>query len=380
MSRAALVLLASALMDGTAYFYFFATAVQARKHGLSESQILLMGAAGCAVYTLGCAATTGISEGRPRHRFVLAGAIGAAAAAAVAAVACGTRAGLFAAFAALYVALSLYWPTLQARLGDLSRDARDLQARLGAFNLSWCAGKATSCWVAGQLLGRGLTVSGAFALAAGSALLVALVATLGTYGPAAPPRPAAPPGEARPLGGFLPAARLANFVCWGGSALLTWAVEKRASDLSLGTSAGGWALGAAFAAEAVTFVTLRSFPGWRYRAAPLIGIQLVGAAGYLLLGFASATPLLCLGAAGAGVGIGMAYFASLFYSLELGASRSRGAGIHESILGSGGVVVPLAGAAAAHATGWGGAPFAVVAALILAGIPVQARLVRAGRG
>ena len=81
--------------------------------------------------------------------------------------------------------------------------------------------------------------------------------------------------------------------------------------------------------------------------------------------------LLGAGAAAAGVAIGMAYYASIFYSPDARIARSRGAGIHETILGGGAVLVPLAGSAAAWATGWGGAPFVLVAVGILVALPPQ---------
>ncbi len=375
MSRAVLLVLASALMDFTSYLYFFAVTVRARSvHGFGAVENLLLGSGFAAVYGLSCYLTTGISEGRPRHHVIAAGIAGAVMSSLVA-WSGGSLAALLGALAFLGISNGLFWPALQARFGDLSADARALQARLGFFNIAWCGGKSVGVVLAGAVLAAGSETASVFVAAAGLQLAVGAIAVTGAWGAAPTPRPAAAEGP-RGERGFLPAARLANFVCWGGSALLTWAVEKRSVELSLGTEAGGRVLGATFASEAVTFVALALTGAWRYRAAPLFVLEGVGAGGYALLAFARSEPALLAGAGAAGVAIGMAYYASIFYSLELGATRSHGAGIHETILGGGAVLVPLAGAGAAWATGWGGAPFALVAVLTAGSLPVQGLLLR----
>jgi MFS family permease len=72
-----------------------------------------------------------------------------------------------------------------------------------------------------------------------------------------------------------------------------------------------------------------------------------------------------------GAGLGLAYHASITYSLTAHATRGRRAGIHESLLGIGNFSFPLIGGLLASATGDLRLPYWFCAAMVLVGLIVQ---------
>jgi hypothetical protein len=75
-----------------------------------------------------------------------------------------------------------------------------------------------------------------------------------------------------------------------------------------------------------------------------------------------------------GLGLGAAYFGSLFYSVQDPSLRGRHAGVHESLLGVGSMILPVAGGWAASAGGGLIAPYLTAAAIALGGFGFQAWL------
>ena len=72
-----------------------------------------------------------------------------------------------------------------------------------------------------------------------------------------------------------------------------------------------------------------------------------------------------------GLGLGVAYYSSIYYSLNAADRPGRNTGIHEAIIGSGVLVAPPLGGALATLTGRLTAPYLLVAGLSLAAIGVE---------
>jgi MFS family permease len=95
-----------------------------------------------------------------------------------------------------------------------------------------------------------------------------------------------------------------------------------------------------------TFVALRLWPGWHYRfrfLASAYGVMIVSFAGILL-----APNLWMLVAAEMlfGVALGLIYYSSLFYSMDVGDTKGEHGGIHEAVIGLGNGVGPAVAALA----------------------------------
>jgi MFS family permease len=269
----------------------------------------------------------------------------------------------------------LIWPSLQAKMGDES-GPHDLDRNLGLFSVSWCLGKALGFFVSGALHARfGLDALPALGLLS---LLMVPVVPGPTPPPSAPRAPLVPP-DAPPApvrAAYLRAAWLANFATYGlGSTLcfLYPALVKRKGwteeEYSLVT-------GTLFLSQAAAFYLFGRFSGWRYRWRAFVTWQGASAAALLAIGLGAPPGLAVPAAALGGCGLGLAYAASIYYSVHTDVGRGARAGLHEAFTGASNFGIPLLGGALQSATGWSAAPYALAASLVLGGVLLQARLVR----
>lgn len=77
-----------------------------------------------------------------------------------------------------------------------------------------------------------------------------------------------------------------------------------------------------------------------------------------------------------GAGLGLAYAASIYYSVHTDVDRGARAGLHEAFTGASNFVVPLVVGALGSLTGASFAPYAVAGALVAASVALQIRLLR----
>jgi predicted MFS family arabinose efflux permease len=152
------------------------------------------------------------------------------------------------------------------------------------------------------------------------------------------PRPGADPRS------FQQMAWLANpFACVAAFTLLAMMPEL-ARRMGLSTTMVGLFCSIWFFARLAAFVVMWQWSGWHYRFRWLLG-------GYLLLitGFATVLTTdgllwLGVGQVGFGLAVGILYYASLFYSMDVGEARAEQGGIHEAMMGAGNLVGPGIGA------------------------------------
>jgi hypothetical protein len=139
-------------------------------------------------------------------------------------------------------------------------------------------------------------------------------------------------------------AWMANpFACVAAFTLLAM-IPELARRMGLGTTMAGLFCSIWFFARLAAFVMLWQWPGWHYRFRWLLGGYLL-----LILGFATvltADGLWWLGAGqlAFGLAVGSLYYASLFYSMDVGEARAEQGGIHEAMMGVGNFVGPGIGA------------------------------------
>ncbi len=297
-----------------------------------------------------------------------------------------------------------FWPVLEADISDHSSPL-ELPRRLGRFNVSWCLGFVVG-WPAaglvGEALGRWLS-GGTGPAAAGAGQVVASYATgqrvvlllaaalvlvaLGAYlmrrfapEPVAERRPD-PSADERAAARAVPFWRIAlllNFAAMG----LSGTLRSQLPEVTGGDrSALGGAFGAVFfGAQVAVFILLALWRGWHFRAAPLVAGSVLAVGGGALCGLFGAPWLFGLGCLAGGLGCGVAYYSSIYYSVAAAAARGHRGGIHEAVLGSGNAVVPFAGGllgnslwAGMHFPGWRpGVPFLLSAVVLVAAFLVGA--------
>lgn len=303
------------------------------------------------------------SEGGERLRWARWG-LPAALAAVIWLAATPSLAAVFAALAVIGLGLAFFWPAVQARLGDAADGAR-LARHLGWFNVAWSSGKSVGFLIGGWLL----ATRGFGPLFVAAALALALVGVVVWTFRRSRSQAVASPPAADPAVDPETLARLRRVAWWGNAyafgvaAVLNiqypaWLEAQGRSE----TLFGGY-LGLVFAFQTLTFIGLMRFPGWRYRVGPLLAAEVPMIAVLVILPALRAPWAVLATAPCIGVGLGITYFASLFYSVQDPAARGRHAGMHEALLGLGAVVVPLLGGVAAWAGGGLRAPFLTAAGL-----------------
>ena len=245
----------------------------------------------------------------------------------------------------------MVWPALEALVTEgVSGAAR---ARLvGVYSVVWASCSALSYFFGGGLFER-LGSGSIFWLPPGLHLLQILVlwGYSRRHGEEAPglakPPPEPQPHPVRPgpcPRSFQRMAWLANpFACVAAFTLLAM-IPELARRMGLSTTMAGLFCSIWFFARLAAFVAMWQWPGWHYRFRWLLG-------GYLLLILGFATVLtsnglfwLGLGQVAFGLAVGMLYYASLFYSMDVGESRAEQGGIHEAMMGAGNFVGPGIGA------------------------------------
>lgn len=337
-------------------------------------------------YSLSTVWAGGLTEGEDRLRLGRFSLLAAAAAALALAFIPGLG-GLFVMLAVIGAALAFFWPAIQAALADLAGRGR-VTGNLGWFNIAWSSGKSAGFLIGGLLL-SGFGFTALFSAAAVALLAVAFIVTalrVRPHGPRAEAEPKAADAESKadterasPPAASLPrvsarfrlAAWIANAVSFGAVAVLNIHYPKWLEVIGRGEALFGAYLGLIFASQTAVFALLARFPDWRYRAAPLLGAQLPLVALMAALPWIHAPALILATAPLVGLGIGMAYFASLFYSVEDQARRGRNAGIHEAVLGAGTILIPILGGWIARETGRLAAPYLFAAAVGMVSVGVQ---------
>ncbi len=291
-------------------------------------------------------------------------------------------AGLFAGMPLAAVGLAMFWPALQAAVADAD-DAGRLGGNLGLFNVSWSVGKGSGFLFGGAILEH----MGFNALFSTSMILIVSVALFLRGAPrsletdAAVPVPELETGEERLRAAgrrrvFLFMAWIANGTAFGVAATLNYHYPGFLDPLNLGSSLFGGFLGLIYFSQTATFLVLMRTNAWHYRLRPLLSLCVVLAASMFLLTALDRPGLILTLAPVIGAAMGLAYYSSIYYSLHAAASRGRNTGLHEAIIGSGALLLPLLGGGAATWLGRLDLPFLLTGGVCLAAVTVQAVLAR----
>jgi MFS family permease len=277
--------------------------------------------------------------------------------------------------------LSLYWPSVQAWLAELTAGRPGgLRRAVGVFNISWCLGLMLGMVMTGRLWSVDYRLT--LWLPAGLLILLMVIMVL------TPAAPARAPGAASPASGIHPEdtatqqdtrrfmwlAWVGNFASWFAAGALLALFPKLGDVLGYGPFAVGVTT-AAFRFGQVCMCAWALHSGlWQYRLAPLIAVEAAAVVAFVFgLAVDSAWAFGAIFIVG-GLAGGLTYASSLFYSLATReGGRGRKSGLHEAVLGSGAFLGPLAGGLAAQFFGLR-APFVVAVVVLSGAILVQLRL------
>jgi len=262
-------------------------------------------------------------------------------------------AGVLGTLALWTIAMCFTWPALEAFATHGESDA-GTKRMVGIYNLTWssCAGLM---YFAGGSLFEGLGARSLFWIPAGI-LTAQFALTLWLerlpHSPAPPP-PAEPhhPEEAafhQPVSPatFLKMAWLANPFAYIAIHSLLAVVPGRSAELGLTVAQSGWFWAVWFLARLGTFFLLWQWGGWHYRFRWMLAAFIALIASYVVLLLGKSFGLLLAAQVVFGLATGLLYYASLFYSMDVGETQGEHGGIHEAAIGLGICLGPAAGAAA----------------------------------
>ena len=265
--------------------------------------------------------------------------------------------------------LALFWPSIQAWIGDLSPTPEKLARSLGTFNVLWTTGLMLGPVASGYLW---LAHHYAPFFAGAAVAWITAVALLAVPVFRSSRRSGADAHETdqpNPLAdAFLSIAWTANYASWYAAGSTRALFPKLAHELGFTEVLTGWLIFAFYVGQVAAFFALRQTKGWQYRRWPLLAGLVCGLVGMSIVTLANAPATFAFGLAVAGISVGITYVASLFYSLQAPLEdRGRRSGIHEAIVGAGLSTGPFFGGAAATFTS-PRAPFAACVIVFALGL------------
>ena len=250
--------------------------------------------------------------------------------------------------------------------------------------MAWSIGKALGFFGAAGIvavflgpLGTRGAHQAAFYVAA-LAAVVPLLLLPGVARGGEPPKAAEVPSEPRPqAAGFRRRAWIANFALFGSGSALVAHHPGWVKTVDQGELESNLFLGAIFLFQTLGFVLWSTYERWKYRLREFFVLQVLFIAAVTSIphlgGFATmlaAAPLI-------GIGLGLCYQASIFYSLDRTENRGLSTGLHEGILGSGNFLIPLAAGWVAERAGATSRVYPVCGVICAIALVVQFMTMRA---
>ena len=253
--------------------------------------------------------------------------------------------------------MSFTWPTLEALVSE--NEPRDgLQHMVGIYNVVWAATAAVANFTGGAMLEK-LGMRSLFCVPiAIQATQLGLTFWLESQAGPAPHRPApvAEPApsvdSAGPLSGpgraktFLRLAWLANPCAYIAINTLIAAFPGVAHRLELSTMLAGFCGSVWCFARFGGFLLLWLWDGWHYRFRWLLAAYVALVVAFTSILLAPNLPVLVTAQVVFGGAVGLIYYSSLFYSMDVGETKGEHGGFHEAAIGLGNFAGPAAGAAA----------------------------------
>ena len=263
----------------------------------------------------------------------------------------------FVVFMTWTVGTSFVWPNLQALL---SREAPDnLPRTVGIYNVIWAAGSAVAYFTGGGLMDH-VSPEILFWMPAGFNVvelfifhpLLKLAALAGTTHPVvqndsnvpAPPNPR----DTAKARAFLRLAWVANPFSYVAIYGFVPVVPQLAAHFNLTPTYAGFVCSAWLWVRLGAFFWFWLWPGWHYRFRWLFLAFLALIASFVVILLGPSLWVLIAAQLVFGLAIGLIYYSSLYYSMDVGASKSKRGGFHESVIGFGIGAGPAAGYAAAR--------------------------------
>jgi Major Facilitator Superfamily. len=246
------------------------------------------------------------------------------------------------------VGVSFIWPALETLISE--RAGASLAKMVGIYNVTWAAGGAVGYFTAGILIEK-LGMASVFWLPLGLTVVeLAILPCAARWLKKENDRQcpdetltlAVSPADAKR---FLRMAWLANPCSYVAINTVIPLVPSIAEKLALSTGMAGIVCSLWMFARLAAFAAFWRWTGWHYRFQWLAGsflLMIVCFFGFLM---SQSIGLLLVAQVGFGLSIGLIYYSSLYYSINVTENQGSNAGLHEAMIGAGLFIGPAFGAA-----------------------------------
>jgi predicted MFS family arabinose efflux permease len=255
------------------------------------------------------------------------------------------------------IGMCFTWPSLEALASEGETPVR-LQKIIGLYNVVWAGVGALAYFSGGVMLERLGLKSLFYVPIAIQVAQLALTLWLEPQAKSLPPTaPLAAvsdinvPLNPRPIARakvFLRMAWLANPFAYIAINTLVAVMPGVASRLGLTTALAGFCCSVWCFARLGAFFALWFLPGWHYRFRWLLTSYLALIISFAVILVVPSLAMLIAAQLVFGVALGLIYYSSLFYSMDVGDTKAEHGGIHEATIGLGNFAGPAVGAAALH--------------------------------
>jgi len=249
--------------------------------------------------------------------------------------------------------LALFWPSMQAWLGHID-DPKERSRQIGWYNISWCFGLATGPLCAGPVydyFGYHVAFAQVFIAAAVAGALAASLPSGGAHKTAEQIAAIKPPSDAAWSEAHLYPTWLASYMGWmmvgvcrtilpvrihelteANSLIIPW---QELPSYAQAATTYSWLAFVLYASRIVISLIMGRTTSWRHRFSLLIGLQVLAAGAFWVMGVTGNLAVFAMCCTVVGVNGGVSFFASLEYSVANPEHKSRRAAIHESMTGLG---------------------------------------------
>ncbi len=253
------------------------------------------------------------------------------------------------------VGICFTWPVLEA-LASEGETRAGLTKMIGVYNVVWAGGAAIAYFTGGALLGalgpRSLFWFPALLHAVQFALALWLKARSQDVSHSPPPEdnptetgsthPAIPANAKI----FLRLAWLANPFAYIAMNTVIPLIPELAKKMNLSTAQAGVVASVWMFARLFAFIGLWAWPGWHYRFGWLMASYAAMVVSFAALLLVPNLAVIVAAQLIFGFAVGLIYYSSLFYSMDVGDTKGEHGGFHEALIGVGLFAGPAVGATA----------------------------------
>ena len=241
--------------------------------------------------------------------------------------------------------VSFTWPALEAMAAE-STSRPGLTRMVGVYNVVWASGAALAYFTGGALLELLGPRSLYWLPASVHGVQLILVWWLHGVAKRLPPHPSPLPlggGEGEEKGDspphplpadarlFLKLAWVANPFAYIAMNTIIPLIPDLAAKLGLSTVAAGFVASVWMFARLGAFAVLWWWPGWHYRFGWLAGAYVLMCASFAALLLSASLTVIVVAQLVFGVSVGLIYYSSLFYSMDVGETKGEHGGLHEAV-------------------------------------------------